>query len=68
MVILENMNDVAQAKEQVENELLDKVNNTTDIFLFLQFTVILNEKKKKIASLQQEIDGYKNVKIGNFIK
>jgi len=51
MVILENMNDVAQAKEQVENELLDK------------FTVILNEKKKKIASLQQEIDGYKNVKI-----
>jgi len=44
MVILENMNDVAQAKEQLENDLLNK------------FTLILNEKKKKIAGLNQELE------------
>jgi len=46
MVILENMNDVAQAKEQVENELLDKVLTKTFFTISLVHSYIERKKEK----------------------
>lgn len=49
MVILENMSDIAREKEESEVLMLEK------------FTLLMNEKKKKIMALQLELDQYKDI-------